>query len=131
MTNNVDAVPSDERKLEVQRLMNRFGKRRVWGWEVANTEAAQLADVIANSSVFDAKTLCVRAPDAAQDFKSNEREFASILIEQLCELTDRNNPACKPDEMVATPAELRCCVERALDKYCFVIAGAGDCEVQS
>jgi len=67
--------------------------------------------------------------EAAQDFKANERDFASILIEQLCELTDRNSPACKPDEMVATPSDLRGCIEKALDKYCFVISGAG--EVQS
>ncbi|MFM0058508.1 hypothetical protein PQR64_23080 [Paraburkholderia phytofirmans] len=59
MTEKADVMPSDDRALEIQRLMNRFGKRRVWGWEVANTEAAQLADVIAHSSAFDLKTLSV------------------------------------------------------------------------
>ncbi|MFL9892810.1 hypothetical protein [Paraburkholderia sp. RL17-381-BIF-C] len=67
----------------------------------------------------------------AQDFKANEIEFGSILIEQLCELPDRSGPADEPDAMVATPAELRGCIERALAKYCFVIACAGDEEVHS
>jgi hypothetical protein len=62
----------------------------------------------------------------AQDFKANEIEFGSILIEQMCELPDRNSPEDEPDAIVATPAEVRGCIERALDKYCFVIAGAGD-----
>jgi hypothetical protein len=44
----------------------------------------------------------------------------------MCELPDRNSPEDEPDVMVATPAEVRGCIERALDKYCFVIAGAGD-----
>lgn len=67
----------------------------------------------------------------AQDFKANEIEFGSILIEQLCELPDRDGLAAEPDAMVATPAELRACIERALAKYCFVIAYAGDDEVNS
>jgi hypothetical protein len=67
----------------------------------------------------------------AQDFKANEIEFGSILIEQLCELPGRNSPGDEPDAMVATPAELRGFIERALAKYCFVIACAGDDKVLS
>ncbi|MFM0405293.1 hypothetical protein [Paraburkholderia dipogonis] len=87
-----------------------------------NTAAAWMQSALLAASSDD---------DEAEDFKANEIEFGSILIEQLCELPDRNSHRDEPDAMAATPAELRRCIERALEKYCFVISGAGEGEVQS